>query len=119
MGIDVILSLCPDRDEAKVRAIEAYLKAVKMLRDYCDPKEDPEFTQVVHLDLNTVVSCVSGPKRPHDRVQVTDMKDDFLSSLTNKVSSKVFIRRKGKHILSTTPHPIINIKSGNVLITGC
>jgi len=38
------------------------------------------------LDLSTVVSSVSGPKRPHDRVSVSDMQIDFRNCLVNKVS---------------------------------
>lgn len=56
-----------------------------MLRNFSDEKQDPVFSQVVTLDLSTVVSCVSGPKRPHDKVAVTDMKKDFTDCLTNKV----------------------------------
>ena len=41
--------------------------------------------QVLELDLSTVVPSLSGPKRPHDRVAVTDMKSDFLQCLQNKV----------------------------------
>ncbi len=44
--------------------------------------------QIVELDLATVVPCCSGPKRPHDRVSVTDMKADFATCLTNKVGFK-------------------------------
>ena len=43
------------------------------------------FNQVVELDLASVVSSISGPKRPHDRVAVSDMKADFKSCLVNKV----------------------------------
>lgn len=68
-----------------MQAIEAYLRETQMLRNYSDSAQDPVFSQVVTLDLATVVSCVSGPKRPHDRVSVSDMKTDFLQSLTNKV----------------------------------
>lgn len=41
---------------------------------------------MVTLDLSTVVTSVSGPKRPHDRVSVSDMQNDFRLCLTNKVS---------------------------------
>lgn len=43
------------------------------------------------MDLGTVVPCCSGPKRPQDRVAVTDMKRDFEGCLGAKVtfSSKV------------------------------
>ncbi|XP_059473921.1 cytoplasmic aconitate hydratase-like isoform X2 [Neocloeon triangulifer] len=79
-----------NRDELKIEAIEAYLRASKMMRDYSDAKQNPKFTQVVELDLATVVPSVSGPKRPHDRVSVSDMKQDFLQCLTNKVGFKGF-----------------------------
>ena len=41
--------------------------------------------QVFELDLSTVVPSLSGPKRPHDRVAVSDMKADFQQCLQNKV----------------------------------
>lgn len=41
--------------------------------------------QVVELDLKTVVPCCSGPKRPQDKVAVSEMKRDFESCLGAKV----------------------------------
>lgn len=41
--------------------------------------------QVVELDLSTVVPCCSGPKRPQDKVPVSDMKTDFEECLQAKV----------------------------------
>ncbi|CAH0396022.1 unnamed protein product [Bemisia tabaci] len=79
-----------NRGERKVQLIEKYLKLTNMLRDFNNADQDPVFTQVVELDLSTVVSSVSGPKRPHDRVSVSDMKQDFLSCLTNKVGPPDF-----------------------------
>ena len=77
------------RDEEVVKYVEAYLKAVKMYRNYKDAI-DPVFSQVVELDLATVVPSVSGPKRPHDRVPVSEMKKDFLFCLENKPGFKGF-----------------------------
>ncbi len=74
------------RDEVKVGYIEAYLRAAGMFRDYCDESSDPVFSQNVELDLGSVVPSLSGPKRPHDRVSVSDMKSDFQNCLDNKVS---------------------------------
>jgi aconitate hydratase len=72
--------------------MEEYLKSVHMYRDYSDASQDPVFSEVVTLDLATVVSSVSGPKRPHDRVPVVDMPTDFQKCLTNTVSSRFFCR---------------------------
>ncbi|XP_030855987.1 cytoplasmic aconitate hydratase isoform X2 [Strongylocentrotus purpuratus] len=78
------------RDDQKIKCIEAYLRAVKMFRNFNDANEDPVFSQVVELDLGTVRSCLSGPKRPHDKVLVSDMKMDFKQCLNNKVGFKGF-----------------------------
>lgn len=77
-----------NRDDEKVNIVAKYLASVGMLRDYSNDNEDPIFSEVVSLDLASVVSSVSGPKRPHDRVPVVDMKTDFLQCLRNKVSFK-------------------------------
>jgi aconitate hydratase len=74
-----------DRDEKKVHLMEEYLKSVQMFRNYSDATQDPVFSEIVTLDLATVVSSVSGPKRPHDRVPVVDMPTDFRQCLMNKV----------------------------------
>jgi aconitate hydratase len=42
------------------------------------------------LDLSSVQPCLSGPKRPHDRVNLSEMKKDWSSCLTNKVGFKGF-----------------------------
>lgn len=77
-----------NRSEEHINKIERYLTTVRMLRNYDDENQDPIFSEVVTLDLATVVSSVSGPKRPHDRVSVVDMKTDFRNCLTNKVGFK-------------------------------
>lgn len=43
--------------------------------------------QVVELDLCTVVPCCSGPKRPQDKVAVSDMQKDFETCLGAKVGT--------------------------------
>ena len=60
-----------------------------MFRDFTNAAEDPVFTTVIELDLSTVTPCCSGPKRPHDKVPVTDMKTDFMQCLNNKAGFKV------------------------------
>lgn len=88
------------RDEKHLKYVKSYLEAVHMYRDYNNPDQDPVFSEVVELDLCTVVSSVSGPKRPHDRVPVQEMKIDFQNCLVNKVGFKGFGLAKEK--VSTT-----------------
>uniref|UniRef100_A0A671R3W5 Cytoplasmic aconitate hydratase n=1 Tax=Sinocyclocheilus anshuiensis TaxID=1608454 RepID=A0A671R3W5_9TELE len=77
-------------DAEKLSYIEKYLKAVGMFRDYSNTAQDPQFTQVVELDLSTVVPCCSGPKRPQDKVAVSEMKQDFKTCLGAKQGFKGF-----------------------------
>ena len=44
----------------------------------------------MHLDLSSIKSCLSGPKRPHDRVKLSAIKSIFNHSLTNKVEFQGF-----------------------------
>lgn len=78
-----------NRPQLQIQLIETYLKATEQLRDYASGDE-PNFSKTVSLDLSTVVSSVSGPKRPNDRVSVTDMKTDFANCLSNKIGFKGF-----------------------------
>uniref|UniRef100_A0A6M2DYK7 aconitate hydratase n=1 Tax=Xenopsylla cheopis TaxID=163159 RepID=A0A6M2DYK7_XENCH len=79
-----------NRPDDKINLIRLYLQSTQQLRDYNNPDQDPIFTQTVTLDLSTIVTSVSGPKRPHDRVAVSEMKQDFEQCLTNKVGFKGF-----------------------------
>jgi aconitate hydratase len=58
------------RDEARIELVETYLKAQGMFHDASTP--DPVFTDVVELDMSTVVPSLAGPKRPQDRVALKD-----------------------------------------------
>ena len=88
------------REDKKVEMIREYLKVSKMLRNYSDEKSDPVFTEVHELDLSSVVPSMSGPKRPHDRVAVENMKSDFSECLTNPVGFKGFNILLKIHIIS-------------------
>ncbi|KAL6909877.1 hypothetical protein ACP4OV_001536 [Aristida adscensionis] len=51
-----------------VLTIEAYLRANKMFVDYDEPQMERTYSSYLELDLRNVEPCVSGPKRPHDRL---------------------------------------------------
>ncbi|KAI4873103.1 hypothetical protein NFI96_018788, partial [Prochilodus magdalenae] len=72
--------------EEKLEILEGYLKAVKLFRSYDEQTEDPQYSEVIEINLSSIVPCVSGPKRPQDRVRVTCMKEDFSSCLNEKAS---------------------------------
>jgi aconitate hydratase len=74
------------RSEETIARTEAYLRAQGLFRDANSP--DPEFTDTLELDLGTVVPSLAGPKRPQDRVALTDMKDTFRKALTTPVKDR-------------------------------
>uniref|UniRef100_A0A8C0VP98 Iron responsive element binding protein 2 n=1 Tax=Cyanistes caeruleus TaxID=156563 RepID=A0A8C0VP98_CYACU len=77
-------------DKAKLEVTEAYLKAVKLFRDYESSSREPEYSQVVQVSLSSIIPYVSGPKRSQDRVAVNNMKSDFQACLNEKSGVKGF-----------------------------
>ncbi|MEZ5815013.1 MAG: aconitate hydratase AcnA [Alphaproteobacteria bacterium] len=69
------------RDEHRVKIVEAYAKEQGMWRDSSTP--DPEFTTTLHLDLADVEPSISGPKRPQDRIALSDAKPAFIKHLAS------------------------------------
>lgn len=67
------------RPDELVDLVEKYCKAQGLFRT--DDMPDPEFTDVVELDLSTVQPSLAGPKRPQDRITVADMKDMYKKTL--------------------------------------
>ncbi|WP_435923913.1 aconitate hydratase AcnA [Paenibacillus sp. DYY-L-2] len=63
------------RTEEQIALVEAYYKAQGMFRTSETP--DPEFSDLIELDLASVVPSLAGPKRPQDRIELTEMKESF------------------------------------------
>ena len=58
---------------------------------YDGSQPDPTYSgDILEMNLADVVPCVSGPKRPHDRVAVSDMQKDFRDALSAPVGFKGF-----------------------------
>jgi len=66
------------RDDARVALVEAYCREQGLFHDAGD---EPTYSQVVELDLSTVEPSLAGPRRPQDRVPLTDAKRSFLDAL--------------------------------------
>ncbi|GAB4366366.1 MAG: aconitate hydratase AcnA [Deltaproteobacteria bacterium] len=63
------------RSKEQVRLVEAYCKAQGLFRT--DDSPDPIFTDTLSLDLSTVQASLAGPKRPQDRVPLSEAKVSF------------------------------------------
>ena len=76
------------RPQDVIDRTEAYMKAQGLFREANSP--DPEFTDVLELDLNSVVPSLAGPKRPQDRVPMSELKETFKKTLTAPVKDRGF-----------------------------
>jgi aconitate hydratase len=71
------------RSEEQLALVEEYAKTQGL---WHDPAAEPRYSERLELDLGTVVPSIAGPKRPQDRIQVTDAKQAFRGSLADYVS---------------------------------
>jgi len=68
------------RDETHVENVKRFLSAQGMFLDADSP--NPKFTSTLYLDLSTVEPSLAGPKRPQDRVNLSEMKSHWIASMT-------------------------------------
>ena len=97
------------RSAEQVALVEQYAKAQGM---WHDPAATPRFSEHIELDLSTVVSSIAGPKRPQDRISLTQSKSAFEKSLPT-----YFTEKTGK---SSYPVKVgdtaTTVKNGDVVI---
>jgi aconitate hydratase len=68
------------RSEKQASLVEQYARAQSLFRT--DDTSDPLFTDVIELDMNSVEPSLAGPKRPQDRVTISDLRQAFSGFLT-------------------------------------
>ncbi|MCF8569817.1 aconitate hydratase AcnA [Gordonia sp. HY002] len=77
------------RDDEQLALVEAYAKEQGM---WHDPEHEPVYSEYLELDLGTVVPSIAGPKRPQDRILLSESKVAFRKDIHNYVEE------------GTTPH---------------
>ena len=68
-----------NRAPEQIELVEAYAREQGLFR--VDGAPDPVYSDTLALDLSTVVPSLAGPKRPQDRINLPDVKKNFLDSL--------------------------------------
>jgi len=104
------------RPEALVQRIERYSKAQGLFRRNDTP--DPIFTDTLELDLSTVEPALAGPKRPQDRVNLSQMQPKWQKTLRASTKERGF-ELSGDELESTVPVKGIEsgeLKHGSVVI---
>jgi aconitate hydratase len=66
------------RSQEQIALVEAYAKEQGL---WHDPEAEPLFSETLELDLSTVVPSIAGPKRPQDRIELSQAKEAFRSAL--------------------------------------
>ncbi len=69
------------RPQEQIDLVEAYAKANSLWHD--ESSETPTYTDTLELDLTTVVPSIAGPKRPQDRIKLTESKTSFEQAVEN------------------------------------
>ena len=76
------------RSEELISLVEEYSKANDLF--YTPDQADPTFTKVLKLDLSKVQPSLAGPKRPQDRINLSDVQTSFIDSLSAPAGNSGF-----------------------------
>jgi aconitate hydratase len=99
------------RDPHLIKLVETYAKEQGMFRTDASP--DPMFTDTLELDLASVVPSISGPRRPQDRIALTDSKKAFAEALPSLMKTK----DAAKTVAVQLNGDKFNLKHGSVVIS--
>ncbi len=102
------------RTKDEIAAFEAYFKAQKL---FGVPKAgDINYSSVVKLDLGTVAPSLAGPKRPQDRIEITNLSKTFTELFSKPIADNGFNQPADKLGKTFTTANGVDIKNGDVLI---
>ena len=73
------------RNAKQLEIVEQYAKQNAL---WHDPNKSPRFSEKLELDLSTVVPSIAGPKRPQDRISLTDAKSSYEQHAPSYVTAK-------------------------------
>ena len=99
------------RDPDLIKLVETYAKEQGMYRTDASP--DPMFTDTLELDLGSVVPSLAGPRRPQDRVPLTESKKAFKEALPSLMKSGAATKSVAVQINGDK----FNLQHGSVVIS--
>jgi aconitate hydratase len=91
------------RNPERAALVEAYAKAQGLFREKGSP--DPTYTDTLDLDLGSVVPTLAGPRRPHDKVALTDVRKAFAKALPEMAAAA---KAKGKGAAADPAAPALD-----------
>ena len=105
------------RPEELVQLVEAYTKAQGLFRTKDAP--EPDYTDILELDMGTVEPSVAGPKRPQDRIRLKEIQLKFHETLKAPVKERGFALSEGelkKSVSVAMEGETVELKNGSVVI---
>ncbi|HEX5016182.1 MAG TPA: aconitate hydratase AcnA, partial [Actinomycetes bacterium] len=104
------------RSEQQVALVEAYAKAQGL---WHDPNREAQYSEHLELDLGTVVASIAGPKRPQDRISLSDAKQAFRAAVVRYTGGKALASVRGpvdesiaQSFPASDPPAITNVGNG-------
>ncbi len=73
------------RDDAQVDLVDAYYKQQQLFRT--DATVDPIYSELLELDLGTIQPALAGPKRPQDRINLSEAKAAAITAITDELAA--------------------------------
>jgi aconitate hydratase len=102
------------RPTEQLALVEAYAKEQGL---WHDPSREATYSEYVELDLSTVVPCIAGPKRPQDRIALSDAKAAFRRALVNYASvkepAKSTVDEAGEESFPASDAPAVSSSNGD------
>jgi len=102
------------RTKTEIDAFASYFKAQGM---YGVPKAgEIDYTRVVELNLGSVTPSLAGPKRPQDRIEIGNVKNNFVELFSKPTTANGFNKKAEDLTKTYTTSNGVNVKNGDVLI---
>jgi aconitate hydratase len=102
------------RPTEQLALVEAYAKEQGL---WHDPSREAIYSEYVELDLSTVVPCIAGPKRPQDRIALSDAKTAFRRALVDYASvkepAKSTVDEAGEESFPASDAPAVSSSNGD------
>lgn len=106
-----------NRPDSLIELVETYYQTQLLFRTSSTP--DPEYTQVLDIDLSTIESSIAGPRRPQDRIPLGNVRSVFQRSLTTPKTENGFgipPEELGKSAVIPDNGKTSELKHGSVVI---
>ncbi|OZG66715.1 aconitate hydratase [Bifidobacterium aquikefiri] len=102
------------RTDEQIALVEAYAKANKLWHDTAAPDYvEPQYSEYMELDLSTVVPSIAGPKRPQDRIMLTESKSTFEKTMPAYITESTNTKSVP---VTTETHGNFDLHNGDVAI---